>query len=347
MTRDRDAADSPGDGTAGRRPTIIDVAERAGVSKSLVSRALRGDPGVSPERREAIARSAADLGYRPNSAARSLVRGRSGLIGVVLNEIGNQHHTEIVAGVESRAAQLGASVIIADGAGSPDRLSDRLETMLELRVDGLVLASSWVARADLERAGRSTPTVAVSRLIDPPSSVDTIASDDVSGAAEATRALISAGRTRLGYITTSTSPTSAARVAGVRSAAEGAGLAYEVFELPPQRAGRAEVAEVLRGSGVDGVLCNNDVTAVTVLAAARQSGIRVPDDLAVIGYDDTRLCLLTDPELSSVDQPQRAMGERAIDAIWERANGRARAVREDFPPRLVLRASTGVPGIGA
>lgn len=326
-------------GEARRRPTIIDVALLAGVSKSLVSRALRGDAGVSPERRRAIADAADELGYRPNSAARALVRGRSGLIGVVLNEIGNPHHTEIVAGVEARAAELGASAIIADGAGSPERLVSRIETMLELRVDGLVIVSPWVPTAVLDRAGLTTPTVVVSRLLDPPDSVDTITSDDVSGAATAMRSLIAAGRTRLGYVTASQSPTSQARVTGVQRAAAEAGLECLVLELASRSVDRGVIAGLLARSGRDAVLCNNDVIAIAVMSAARQIGLRVPEELSVVGYDNIALCELTVPELSSVDQPQRAMGERAVDALWERSQGRSQPIREEFEPRLVARAS--------
>ncbi|MFC8304502.1 LacI family DNA-binding transcriptional regulator [Specibacter sp. NPDC057265] len=321
-----------------RRPTIIDVARHAGVSKSLASRALRGDPGVSSGSRERVQQAAQELAYRLNSAARSLVRGVSGLIGVVLNEIGNQHHTGIVAGVEAHARSHNASVIISHGGNSPAELSRQIDTLIELRVDGLVIVSSWVPHHTLERAGREVPTVVVTQIDDPPGMVDTIASDDVAGAVLAVEHLIAAGRKRIAYLTRSASATSRARIRGVRQAAASAGVVCEVHELAHHDA--AGLRALVTGRAHDAMLCNNDLTAAEVIRIAREAGIAVPGELALIGYDNTPLAELVFPSLSSVNQPQYRMGERAGAAITERLAGREQAIREFHAPALVLRAST-------
>lgn len=321
-----------------RRPTIIDVAEHAGVSKSLASRALRNDPGVSERRRASVLDAAAELGYRTNSAARSLVRGKSGLIGVVLNEIGNQHHTAVVAGVEAHAATVESSVIIGHGGNDATALQRQIDTMIELRVDGLVVVSSWVPCDVLARVGREVPTVVVSRLDAPPPEIDTICSDDFAGAVMAAEHLAALGRRRIAYVTKSTSATSKARARGMRSGAAAAGLDCEVYEFG--RDARC-VRDIVRAH--DGILCNNDPTAAEVAGLARDEEVDVPGELALIGYDDTPLAQLTHPRLTSVGQPQYRMGLRAGVAVSERLGGRTTALRELYAPTLVMRSSAPRP----
>jgi DNA-binding LacI/PurR family transcriptional regulator len=320
------------------RATIVDVAGAAGVSKSLASRALRGEPGVSEESRRRIGEAAEALGYRINSAARSLVLGVSGLVGVILNDIGNQHHTAIVAGVEAEARERGAEVILAHGGHSVSELQNRIDTMVGLRVDGLIIVSSWVPHVALDNVGREIPTVVVARLDGPPESIDTIASDDIAGARAAALHLLATGRRRIGYVTRSTSATSDARRRGVDEALATAGIRSSHHVL--DRADAAGLRALLARREFDAVLLNNDQTAADVIRVARDLGISVPAELAVIGYDDTPLAAALIPTLSSVDQPQELMGRRAVQALAERQNGRTEPLREYFPPTLVVRDSS-------
>lgn len=323
--------------SAGRAPTIIEVAARAGVSKSLASRALRGEHGVADETRRRIHVAAAELGYRINSAARSLARGRSGIVGIVLNDIGNPHFTGVVAGAEAEARERGLITVIGHGAGSVPDLSRQIETMLELRVDGIVVVSSWVSRDVLERAAKIAPVAVVARLDDPPEALDMIASDDDLGARTATEHLLGVGRRRIAYVTRSTSVTSAARGRGVRAALRPMGLDPDMHHVA--KGDDDAIVAVLR-SGVDGILANNDLTATEILRVARDHGVDVPGDVAVVGYDDTPLARIVSPALTSVNQPQRAMGRRAIECIAERRDGRAAPERSWYEPTLLVRGST-------
>ncbi len=300
---------------------------------------------MSEASRDLVTAAASDLGYRLNSAARSLVRGVSGLIGVVLNEIVNQHHTSVVAGIEQAAADSDTRIIIGNGRSSPQELSRQIDTMLELRVDGLVIISSWVPREVLERAGHEVPTVVVTHLEQPPDAVDTIASDDVEGADGAITHFLAVGRRRLAYLTTSTSATSRARIRGAQQAARRAGAEVSVHELVP--GDPAGLRRIIASRAFDAVLCNNDVTAAEVIRLARELSVDIPADLALIGYDNTSVASLVVPTLSSVDQPQFIMGRRAAEAIHERIQGtRNTPLRELYLPRLVLRESTPAP-VGA
>lgn len=321
-----------------RRPTIIDVAAAAGVSKSLASRALRGDPGVNPAKRQLVLDEAKRLGYRPNSAARSLVSGKSKLIGVVLNEIGNRHHTDIVAGIEQAAKEYGSRVVLGHGGNSVTELCQQIDTMLELPVDGLVCISSWIPNANLERAGREVPTVVVTHVHSPPEVIDTIASDDVAGATLATQHLIDVGCSRLAYLTRSSSATNEARIRGIVHACEEAELEVDCLHIDTTKP--ETIRQILLEGDYDGVLCNNDITAAVVMREARNSGLNVPDDLCVTGYDNTELAELVVPAMTSVDQPQYDMGRRAVSALIERDRGRTEPLRELFPPQLVVRQST-------
>jgi DNA-binding LacI/PurR family transcriptional regulator len=322
---------------AGRAPTIIEVAARAGVSKSLASRALRGERGVADETRRRIHVAAAELGYRINSAARSLARGRSGIVGIVLNDIGNPHFTGVVAGAEAEARERGLRSIIGHGAGSAPDLARQIETMLELRVDGIVVVSSWVPREVLEHAARLTPVAVVARLDEPPATLDMIASDDGLGARAATEHQLAVGCRRIAYVTRSDSVTSAARGRGIRTALEQVGLPLEEHRVESDD--DDAVARVL-GSGADGVLANNDLMATEILRVARERGIGVPEDIALVGYDDTPLARIVSPALTSVSQPQRAMGRRAIECIVERHDGRTDPERAWYEPTLLVRGST-------
>lgn len=324
---------------AGRAPTIIEVAARAGVSKSLASRALRGEPGVADATRRRINVAAAELGYRINSAARSLARGRSGIVGVVLNDIGNPHFTGVVAGAEAEAREHGLRTIIGHGAGSAPDLARQIETMLELRVDGVVVVSSWAPRETLERAARGAPIAVVARIEDPPAGLDMIASDDERGARSAAEHLLAIGRRRIAYVTRSSSAASRARERGVAAALAQVGLDLVVHRV---RDDDRDLADVL-ASGADAILANNDLVATELLRVARERGVSVPSDVALVGYDDTPLARLLAPGLTSVNQPQRAMGRRAIECIAERHDGRDEPVRAWYEPTLLVRGSTLAP----
>src|SRR5262249_21374309 len=144
-----------------RAPTIRDVAERAGVSKSVVSRVLRGSGVVSPKSREAVTAAADALGYRPNAAARSLVQRRSFNVGVLVSDLHNPFFAEIIDGIEAEAARGGYRMLIATGNRDRNAEADALEALLELRTDGLILLAPRLGRSQVARAGRAAPVAVV------------------------------------------------------------------------------------------------------------------------------------------------------------------------------------------
>lgn len=327
-----------------RRPTLIDVAAHAGVSKSLVSLALRGDAGVKETTRRRIVHSADVLGYRSNTLARALKQGRTMLLGVVLSSLDNPYHTEIVASVEAAAEAEGLDVLLAHGSRDRGRLAGRVQQLLDLAVDGLVVVSSWVDPAVLGAAARRAPVVMVGRPADPVTGVDTVNNDDERGAAIVVDHLAAAGHERILHVTGSRRPAGAARRRGYEAAMRARGLDDYVRVVQHDGsdgpAGLVAGVESALDAGYDAVFARNDVEAFDVLDHAHDRGLRVPDDLAVVGYDDTALARRARPRLTSVQQQRQQMGLRAVELWRERQGGRTDDVHEVLEPTLVVRGSS-------
>lgn len=322
------------------RPTILDVARAAGVSKSLVSLALRGDAGVSETTRQRISEVAATLGYRSNAVARALVQGRTSLIGAVATELANPYHSEVIGGIERAADDLALDVLIAHGRRDPRRVTQRIERMLELNVDGIVVVSSWADPVILQQASRHTPVVVVGRMPERVHGVDTIVSDDEGGAAAAVEHLIEQGFEKIGFVSSSQRPAALARQAGFVNAmverGQRAGHVFDVSSDPGAAIGRL----LDSASRPTAIVTNNDVTAVRVMDAALDRSLVIPGDLAIVGYDDTTLATLVRPALSSVDQPNDDIGRVAMAMVEERLSGRVVDRHEVVSPTLVVRASS-------
>jgi len=309
------------------RITIVDVARAAGVSKSLVSVALRNDPGVGPATRQRILRVADELGYRSNLWARSLVQGSTNLVGVLLADLGNAYHTDVVIGVEDAAAEQGLGVVISHGRGDSERMAAQLGRLVQLGVDGVVIVSAHTPPGALAEAARVMPVVVVGRPAMLPESVSGISNDDELGGRLAVTHLVDGGRSRVAFLQMSGSTSALARRDSYLRVVEERSLPATV--LSP--AGLD--ADALRG--VDAVFASNDRGAVQLLAAAHDAGVSVPTELAVVGYDDTDLARLVRPQLSSIAQPRLEMGRRALEILQG-----GEVVRETHAPHLVVRASS-------
>jgi len=334
--------------TGSPRPTIIDIARVAGVSKSLVSLALSGKPGVSDASRGRILKVADELGYTSNTWARSLVRGRSQLIGVVTTDVGSAYNADVVTGIEDEVADSGYGVLLAHGRRDPDQLCIGIERMVQLGVDGLIVVSSRAPRAQLDGAARTRPVIVVGRPDDPGDLVDLVRNDDEYGGRLAVEHLVDGGRTRIGFVETS-----------ARAAVRARGLAYDraMADLGSDHrwriAGSARHDATFARRVVDTLLDEpparrpealfvaTDETAVAILGAALDAGLRVPDDLALVGYNNSALAAAIRPTLTSIDQPRNLMGRLAVTMLRERWSARSRQRIEVMTPHLVARASSG------
>jgi DNA-binding LacI/PurR family transcriptional regulator len=339
---------APARGSRRRHPTIVDVAERAGVSKSLVSLVMRGAPNVSEEKREAVTRAAAEIGYRPNAVARSLVRRRSFVVGVMVSDLHNPFFTEVIDGIEEAARTAGYHALFNTGGRTEAGESEAIDTLLQLRTDGVVMAGPVLAPRRIAAVAATVPVVVVARHSRSPAH-DSIANDDRLGGRIAVDHLVSLGHRRIAHVDGGTGAGSGQRRAGYLAAMERHGLrssARVVRGAFTEEGGRDGVTELLRArDGVTAIFVSNDLAAVGALDALGQHGLRVPEDVSVVGYDNIALAGLGHIDLTSIDQPRRDMGVTAVRLLLERRDEDRRTARHLVAaPSLVVRGSTGPPG---
>jgi DNA-binding LacI/PurR family transcriptional regulator len=330
-----------------RSPTIRDVAERAGVSKSLVSLVMRGAPQVSDERRDAVHRAAEDLGYRPNDAARSLVRKRSFVIGVVLADLHNPYYAEVVDGIEEAARTAGYRVLINTGDRTTDGEAAAVETMLQMQADALILTGSVLPGPRIEEAAASVPVALVARASRSPS-VDSVTNDDRKGAGLAVDHLVAIGHRRIAHIDGARGAGAAGRRSGYVDAMRRHGLGSKVRVATGAytEEGGVEGAERLLSSGEHptAVFASNDMAAIGALHALEGHGLRVPEDVSLVGYDNTALSALAHVDLTTIDQPRRHMGSLAVQLVLGHLDGSGRRSRHVVvEPHLVVRRTSAPP----
>ncbi|HKD97643.1 MAG TPA: LacI family DNA-binding transcriptional regulator [Micromonosporaceae bacterium] len=334
-----------------RRATIVDVARAAGVSKSLVSLAFHGGGRIAEDTRQRILAVADQLGYRRNAVARSLVRGRTGLLAVIVTDFGNPYHADLARHIEAAADQVQVTAITLNGRRDPRRLTELLDLALQLQVDALVVSSSWIPAEAISAAARAKPLAVIARL--PADAVDrgglgfdTVHNDDERGTAKALEHLRTLGHRRIGFLAASSRPAQLARREGYRAAmrAAGSGRFIEEFSAGRPRDAVAGLIERLRAADPPtAVFASNDEVAIEFLSAAADAGIDVPGDVSVVGYDNTTLAQRWRPGLTSISQPLEQMAARAVSLVASRMGGRGDDLHEVLMGELVVRGTTARP----
>jgi len=328
-----------------RRPTMDDVAVRAGVSRALVSLVMRESPRVSPARRQSVLAAAAELGYSPHAMARALASRESRVLGVLISDLHNPYFAEIVEGADAAAREAGLEVILGTGNRRAAEERRRIETLTSFRPAGLILLSPVVPAAVIEQAATVTPVVAVERTLDAPG-VDTVNDDGEAGAALVVDHLVGLGHTRVVHLDGGRGAKSAIRRRGYVAAMHRHGLPPRVEPSEyTEEGGAAAVARLLAGGEPFTALVGaNDLNAVGALGALEEAGLRVPADVSVAGYDNTALSRLLHVGLTTVDQPRERMGRLAVETLLERLRGtRTVPARHVLHPSLVPRRTTGRP----
>jgi LacI family transcriptional regulator len=336
--------------------TIRDVARRAGVSLSTVSQVLNGRSGyASATTRDRVLEVARELGYRPNALARGLVTSRTGTLGVVITDITRAFFTQVVSSVEQVASQQGYSVLLACADGiQPEQTA--LETFLDKRVDGIICMSNTVeSSADhiLQVTRMGVPLVVINRALHTPD-LNQIAWDDVEIGQRATEHLIGLGHRRISHVSGPIGPpgrrSSADRLSGYQAALRAAGIPIVPSLIVD---GRYEYQSAFAACGrlfdrpnpPTAVFAASDSMAVAIVNALHRRGMRVPDDVSVVGANDDQFAVHVEPPLTTVRLPVTAAGRRAAELILAAigAPTPTEPVTEMLPSELVIRASTAPP----
>lgn len=329
--------------------TLRDVAWHTGMSRSLVSLALRGDDGVSPERRAEAIRTADAIGLRVGALARRRAEGGPLVIGALVTETANPFHADALRSARSTAETLGFELRVVDAFRDERRLADGLEALHASSgsadgVLGVAVLSSRLAPTSLARVATRLPVAVLGSGGDSLAGfgLDTVRSDEESGMHELMLHLASLGHVRTCFVAESGHP-STTRRAREHAAAAGWLCAPTDLRVDDIEALVADPARIARhlGDGVTAFVAANDAAAARLLTAASGVGIRLPGMAAVTGFDDTSLASRLD--LTSVEQPRRRMGARVVELVVERLRGRRVDRHELFPTRLEPRGSTAAP----
>jgi LacI family transcriptional regulator len=329
--------------------SIRDVAERAGVSVGTVSNVLNKPDRVSEAVATRVHDAIRELGYVRNDAARQLRAGRSSSVGLVVLDARNPFFTDVARGAEDAAAEHGVAVLLGDSDEKPEREAAYLDLFEEQRVRGVLVSPLGDIRERLQRMrALGTPVVLVDRMADD-SSLSSVSVDDVAGGRTAVAHLLETGRRRIAFVG---GPLALRQVADRLAGAQHAVAAVPDAQLEVLEGSALSVSEGRRmgehlvardpADRPDAVFTANDLLAVGLLQAlVMRGGVRVPDDIALIGFDDIDFASATIVPLSSLRQPSRLIGQTALGILLEEADDPTLAPRQVvFQPELVIRESS-------
>lgn len=332
--------------------TIRDVAERAEVSVATVSHVINGTRKVAPDTAARVRRAMEELDYQPNAVAQSLRTRTTHVIGVLVSDITNQFFATLVRGAEDAAVAAGYSVIVCNSDEDPSKEDSYVRLLLRRKMDGLLIAPvrDGASPAVQELTERRMPFVFIDRKT-AGVSVDAVLSDNVGGAYRATRHLIERGHRRIGIVLgIPEATTTEERLAGYRQALEQAGVpfsedlvAWGGYRIEGGR--QAAVQLLSRPDSPTAIFSTNNLMTVGVLQELFNRGIKIPEGMAVVGFDDLEWAELVHPSLTVVAQRPYEMGHRAVELLLERLGSRGREEHTEvrIGVELKIRRSTSAP----
>ena len=327
--------------------TIREVAESAGVSYATVSHVINNTRLVSQETRARVLAAMDALNYRPNALARSLRQGRTNTLGLVLPDSANPFFAEISRSIEDEAFKKGYSVFLCNTELDTERELFYVDVLSNKQVDVIIFVAAGDQADSLDfLVRRNMPVVMIDRDV-PNVEVDAVLTDNKLGGYLATRHLLELGHRRIACIAGPSSITpSAERIIGYRKALEEAGISYEeslIIRGDYHAQSGMEITHSILSMDPrpTAIFCLNDLMALGALRAAAEAGCSVPQDLAVVGYDDLELAHFTNPPLTTIAQPKKEVGAQAISLLVDRISRKSRPPsRLVLPPELIVRRST-------
>jgi LacI family transcriptional regulator len=333
------------------RTTIRDIADLAGVSIATVSRVLNDRPDVAPDTRETVLQVVREHGFSRNRGARALSRGRTGFVGLTLPMIADAYFGPILSGASEALYEEDMRIILAPTQHEHDREVSMLEHLAGEATDGAILMLPTESEAELrELQARNYPFVVVDPREPPPEGIPCVSAMHASGAKQATEHLLGLGHRRIGAIAGGEGwYATEERLLGFRAALAGASILldpelvrYSDWQMP---SGETAALEILsHPNPPTAIFAFNDNVAIGALNAARRLGLRVPDDLSVVGFDDTFQSRIVWPQLTTVRQPLQELGRTGVSLLMRLLEGqRVEALRMELSTTLVVRGSTAPP----
>lgn len=326
--------------------TIKDISRVAGVSTATVSKVLNGDfSKVSDLTKQRVLDIAKELSYRPNRLARGLVNSRTNIIGLVVPDIANPYFADLARGVEDFARSLGYKMILSNSDESAEKEREYLEVLLEYNVDGIIITGNNTSEDDLAEYRKNTPMVAIDRYLG--DDVCTVSIDNFGGSYIATEYLIRNGHRQIAYIGGAVIDTHVPknRLNGYLKALRDYDIKIDLTLIEGgsyQYDTGFQCANHLldKGRSFTAITCGNDLIAFGALRALRKRGLRVPDDISLVGYDDIYLTELIDPPLTTIKQPTYELGRTAMDFLSKLMHKDEVTEKiHNFTPQLVVRQS--------
>jgi LacI family transcriptional regulator len=327
------------------RVTIVDVARAANVSTQTVSRAINNKDEIRPETRQHVLAVAEQLGYQPNSLARGLATDRTATLGIVVPDIANPFFVEVIRGAEDLALEQDYNIFLCNTVENHAREAAVLRLLEQKRVDGVVLCSSALTDEELAPLVARQRAVALVNRPLLPGAVGAASSDAEQGMRLAVEHLLRCGRRRIGFLgSLENTYGRRARRLGYVSTLEAYGIPLDPALigscLPYLEEGQATAYCLLQQHpDLDALVCHNDLVAVGALQACHKLGIRVPDDVALVGFDDIPLAALVSPSLTSLRVPSGQLGRSAVQMIFDALAGAQTPTEVVFTPELMVRQS--------
>ncbi len=323
------------------------VAEKARVSTTTVSHVINNTRVVSEDARERVLAVIQELRYIPSAVARSLKNDRTHTLGMMIPNNSNPYFAEIIQSLEDTCFEFGYNIILCNSYDDPKKQAAYIRVLMEKRIDGLILVSSG-SDEELTRllADEGIPKVLVDRELDGVAA-DFIEADHEDGGYQATQYLISLGHTRIACVAGPENIlASAARIRGYQRALQQAGISYDPAllvhaDFTSQGGFNAFQHLLALADRPSAIFASNDLMAIGGICAANQAGIRIPDDLSVIGYDDIALASFSTPPLTTIAQPKQAIGRLTAEVLVQRIKCPESSLRRELiKSQLVVRSST-------
>jgi len=307
-----------------------------------VSRALTSPDLVRATTRERVLAVAADLGYQPNLAARGLITGKTGNIGIVVPDLNNPFFTGVLKGVQNQARMASHAVFVADSDEDP-AAEEQLVRAMAKQVDGVILCSPGIEEQQVRELAEATTLVLLNRRM---RGVPAALMNSGSGLRQIIDHLVALGHHRIAYLNgPRTSWSNKERRRGLRIAVQRHDVdLVDMGPFPPRYEGGLQAADLAMAENVTAIVAYNDIMALGVLARLRDRGVRVPDDVSLTGFDDLMFGALCQPPLTTVAMPVVPAGRLAVDLLLDRLANRDAEVRQDeLDTQLIVRATTAPP----